>query len=167
MKCSRDLDQATVDPFEKAIRLGREAIPARPEDHLGPAYLLNNLRDIFYSKHLSTRAVGDLEEAISLVRRAIEAIPWDNQNQWRLGTRAEYLSRLGSRLCERHCKAGAIADPDEAVQIQHEAIRQTPGGHENLSRHLYHLAVMLHERYSRTGARNDLDEARRVGCEAI
>ncbi|KAK4076847.1 hypothetical protein Purlil1_12555 [Purpureocillium lilacinum] len=105
--------------------------------------------------------MADLEEAIRVVREAIDAAPIDHPN------RAGRLNNLGVHLRVRYSRTGAMADLQEAILVGREAIDATPPDHPSRAGHLTNLGSHLGNRYLRTGAMADLEEAIRVGRQAI
>ncbi|GAB7186769.1 hypothetical protein ATKI12_6600 [Kitasatospora sp. Ki12] len=77
------------------------------------------------------------------------------------------LSNLGSALCTRFVRTGALADLDEAVRLCQEAVAATPADHPDLASMLSNLGGVLQSRFVRTGALADLDEAVRLCQEAV
>ncbi|KAB5536166.1 CHAT domain-containing protein [Coniochaeta sp. 2T2.1] len=116
----------------------------------------------FYQQRYSrTGAIADLEEAIHVVREAVESTPPDHPD------RSAMLNNLGTRLNDRYARTGAMADLEEAILVVREAVESTPRDHPDLARHLNNLGACLSARYSRTGAMADLEEAIRVVREAV
>jgi tetratricopeptide (TPR) repeat protein len=105
--------------------------------------------------------VVDLDEAIDVIRQAVNAIPPDHPN------RATMLDSLGVYLKHRYSQTGAMADLEEAINVARQAVDAIPPDHPYRAGLLTHLGIHLGNRYSRTGATADLEEAITVGQQAV
>ncbi|PQE18220.1 TPR domain-containing protein [Rutstroemia sp. NJR-2017a WRK4] len=150
-----------MDDLDEAIRIGREAVDATPEDHLARTARLNNLGRHLSDRYSRTGVMNDLEEAIRIGREAVDTIPEDHI------ARAGLLNNLGNRLGDKYSRTGAMSDLEEAIRIGREAVDATPEDHPARATMLYNLGSRLSNRYSRTGVMNDLEEAIRIGREAV
>jgi tetratricopeptide (TPR) repeat protein len=104
--------------------------------------------------------MADVEKAIQVERKAIDAIPNNHPD------RPIRLNDLGNWLGIRYSKKGAIDDLEAAIQFAREAVNATP---ESPNRVLYlnNLAAGLGDRYLRFGEISDLDEAIQVAQEVV
>src|SRR2546427_603200 len=92
-----------------------------------------------------------LEEAIGLLRQAIEALPSEHRDQ------ATYLSNLGAALGNRFEVTGNMADLDEAVALGRRAAAALPPGHPRQGMYLANLGAALQARAMASGTLSDLD----------
>jgi tetratricopeptide (TPR) repeat protein len=102
------------------VTLYEEALQAVPE---GPqrAGLLSNLGNASRERYTVTRAIGDLERAMSLYEEALRLVPEGPQ-------RGALLSNLGNASRERYTVTGAIEDIERALNLYEEALRLVPEG---------------------------------------
>lgn len=108
-----------------------------------------------------TRAVDDLQRAITLGKEALEATSLDHINRTRL------LSNLATGLSSRYECTGSIDDLQQAITLGEEALKATPLDHPDRAGRLNNLASRLSLRYQRTGAIDDLQQAITLGQEAV
>jgi tetratricopeptide (TPR) repeat protein len=169
-----DLTRA-VTLFQVLIQIAPDSVPESLRELLGPVQLpadedtlLNRGWKAWYQRavHLLDRtlAIGDrpgLEEAISLLRRALNVSPPDCSDQ------AGMLSNLGMALRMRFERIGKIEDLDEAVQVGRQAVEAAPTGHPDRAHILSSLGLALQRRFERTGQHEDLAEAVQIGKQAV
>jgi hypothetical protein len=92
----------------------------------------------------------DLEEAIQISRRAVQATP--DPDLWTVS------STLGAALGRRYERTLQMEDITEAIRMLCQAVQATPHGRVATSAVLSsNLAIMLRVRYERTGEINDLE----------
>lgn len=92
----------------------------------------------------------DLEEAIQISRRAVQATP--DPDLWTVS------STLGAALGRRYERTLQMEDINEAIRMLCQAVQATPHGRVATSAGLSsNLAIMLRVRYERTGEINDLE----------
>ncbi|MEV4713951.1 CHAT domain-containing protein, partial [Micromonospora sp. NPDC049374] len=108
-----------------------------------------------------TGADADLDEAVTVLRQALDATPADHA--YRIGC----LSNLGNALQVRFQHFGTGRDLDEAVTVLRQAADASPAGHPSRPLCLSNLGHALRSRYDRTGSAADLDEAVRIGRQAV
>ncbi|PWI65081.1 hypothetical protein PCL_07380 [Purpureocillium lilacinum] len=153
--------------IDEAIHVGRQAIIAASTDDNNPARAryFNDLGASLHLRFSYVRVKKDLDEAVRVFQKAINATAIDNPE------RARYLANLGSSLGDRFTCFGRMPDIDRAIGVSRQAAEITPGGHPERPRRLNNLAVQLGNRaergYSRIAAMVDLEEAIRVHREAF
>ncbi|MEV2223855.1 CHAT domain-containing protein [Nocardia vinacea] len=108
-----------------------------------------------------TGVPADADEAIRLVRQAMEDTPADDPG------RADTMHTLRQSLVNRFGRTGMMSDLDEAVELAHHVVVATPAEHPDRARNLAGLGITLRTHFERTGNPADLDEAIRVGREAV
>ena len=128
--------------LEEAIRVGRKAVNTTSENHPERARWVQILE-----VRLRNRFSG---------RKAVKISPEDYPDRAR--HRARHLNDLGVLLSNRFSRIGAMADLEEAIQVEREAVNITPD-HLNRARSLNNLGTLLGERFLRIGAIADLEEA--------
>ena len=77
------------------------------------------------------------------------------------------LTTLERALRTRFGRTGSLADLDEAIQADQDALAAAPGDHPNRAIVLSDLGVALQSRFAQTGSPTDLDEAIRFSQEAV
>lgn len=149
--------QAPAD-IDEAIRLTRLAVAAGHEELAGRLSFLSHLDECLYDRYLNTGDVGNLEEAIGIARRALDAAPEDHGDYPRL------LINLGIRLGN---DTNTTANLEEAIQYMRQAVNMLPGDHPRRAMALSNLGYHLGRRCGRLGTTADLDEAIRLLREAV
>ncbi|KAI3322281.1 CHAT domain-containing protein [Xylariaceae sp. AK1471] len=155
----------TMSDNDEAIRLLYEASKATLDDHPNRARVLNDLGVYLGDRYLETKNLGDLEEAIQVIRsasdistRAHEAgglIPEDNPD------RARILINLGLYLMKRYKETENVRDIDEAIELTRMALGITTGDSPR-AEYSIRLGQHLYKRYYSRHATADLEEAIRV-----
>jgi tetratricopeptide (TPR) repeat protein len=84
------------------------------------AALLRNLSLALFCRYEDTDEMGDLEEAIQVMRQAVESTPEDDRN------RAPLFGNLGTALARRYERTGKLGDLEEAKQLTRQAFDLTP-----------------------------------------
>jgi hypothetical protein len=105
-----------------------------------------------------------VDRAVGLLRRTLDHVP---DGHPALGP---VLANLGEALRVRFERAGRVADLDEAVRVERQAIAVVSAsepGYPFLHRMLANLAGALLLRHGRTGDVADCDEAVRTGERAV
>jgi tetratricopeptide (TPR) repeat protein len=105
--------------------------------------------------------MGDLEEAISVARQAVNATPEDHHH------RPDWLNNLGINLQGRYERTGAMGDLEEAIGVTRQAVNAIPEDHTDRQACLNTLGIVLRLRYQQTGAMGDLEEAISVARQAV
>ncbi|GFG20210.1 hypothetical protein IFM5058_10514 [Aspergillus udagawae] len=116
---------------------------------------------MFKDSNFRTEAMAELEEAITMIRKAVNATPEDHPD------RAGRLNNLGLRLGQRYSRTGAMADLQEAIVMIRKAINATPEDHPDQAIFLSNLGLQLGHSYLRTGAMTDLEEAITVSRKVV
>jgi tetratricopeptide (TPR) repeat protein len=138
-----DTEEA-VEALELVMRIAGEYTP--PHLFLGFGTLLS---DRF--KH--TGSMDDLDQAISMIRKGLNATPHDDSHQ------ARFLYTLGNMLGDRFKHTGSMDDLDQAISIVRNGLNATPHDDSEQARFLYTLGNMLGDRFKHTGSMDDLDQA--------
>jgi len=134
------------------------------EQRHGAAGTLATLHDRAVALLRETLRTGDrtaLNDAIDLLRQAVEATPTDHPD------RAGRLSNLGGALQTRYQRTGQAADLDEAITTGQAAVDTTPTDHPDRAMYLSNLGGALQTRYQRTGQIADLNDAITTGQAAV
>jgi tetratricopeptide (TPR) repeat protein len=113
------------------------------------------------TRYERTGEMGDLREAISVARQAVESTPDDHPN------RAACLNNLGVMLGTRYERTGEMGDLEEAISVAREAVESTLDDHPDRAGKLSSLGNKLGRRYERTGEMGDLEEAISVARQAV
>lgn len=162
--------EAGTDDLAEAVRFFRPLIVTRPD--LVPPQLHPLLKSGQQDNRVpcdpriwAGRAVGlldrtvrtgepePLDEAITLLRRALQIAPDDDPDG--LGWQAN----LGSALATRFEQTGTRADLDEAVGYLTAVVEATPADATHRPMDLSNLGTALRKRFDSTGSLADLDEA--------
>jgi CHAT domain-containing protein len=120
---------------------------------LGRPALMVSLADLLYHRFTQRGAISDLEEALSLERRALERRPQGHPD------RALSLATVAAYLYARFVALGTLSDLDEAVALERDALARWPRGHPDRARSLSSLASALYSRFGQLGTLSDLEEA--------
>ena len=97
--------------------------------------------------------LADLEEAISVQRRAIQLTPNGHEDM------PGRLNNLGNSYQCRFEHAGELSDIEEAISLQQRAVQLAPNGHANMPGWLNNLGNSYMRRFERTGEIPDIAEA--------
>ncbi|KAJ5414516.1 hypothetical protein N7509_001143 [Penicillium cosmopolitanum] len=104
--------------------------------------------------------MADLEEAIQVSRRAVQATPKDDPQL--IG----WLNNLGNDLERRYERIGQVNDLEEAIQMSRQAIQVAPNNHPEMKWLLNSLGDKLRRLYEQRGQAEDLGEAIQVYQQA-
>ncbi|KAH7129154.1 CHAT domain-containing protein, partial [Dactylonectria macrodidyma] len=148
-----------IETLEDAIRLARQAIDLVPGAHDRFIYY-STLASGLELRFLFTRSTADIEEAVSFRRLELDASLDDVQHQ------ADHLYHLSDALVQRYSTQYALADIEEAIELDRQAIEIAPDSPDR-AMYFNHLARCLGDRYTRTRASRDLEEAVVAGKAAI
>ncbi|KZV73848.1 TPR-like protein [Peniophora sp. CONT] len=98
-------------------------------------------------------ALGDLEDAISVDRRAIELAPTN------YATQSSWFLDLGNALLTRFEHSGDIKDLEYVVSAYRRAVESTPEGHSDTP--LWHndIGILFTRRFECSGEFKDLEQA--------
>ena len=150
----RSMGDATA--LAEAVRFGRAAAAAIPDEHPARGGFLSNFSGTLYDLYQRTGDSSALAEAVQAGRDAIAATPDDNPDYPRV------LSNLAAALPALYQRTGEIADLTEAIAAAQRAVSSTPAGHRLRGGLMATLAVSLFELFERTGNTEAL--ARAVGA---
>ncbi|MEU0358437.1 CHAT domain-containing protein [Streptomyces cyaneofuscatus] len=139
-----DLD-AAIDRYGEAIAL-------LGDDHPDAGIHFNNLGSALAARTALHGLDDELDEAIAVGRAAVRGGGPAFQQVLR-------MSNLGGALYERYRRGGDLADLDEDIDLQREALRLAPPDHPERPGLLSNLATALTERHEVLGVRGDLSEA--------
>ncbi|KAF8903428.1 tetratricopeptide repeat-containing protein [Gymnopilus junonius] len=132
-----------------------------PITHPNYPAALNNLANVLWTRFKQQGAPSDLNEAISLARKALELVPLPNP------AHSVVLDTLASILQTQFEQQGVLSDLDEAVALNKQALDLRPTSHPLRFESLNRLAEALQTRFERLGVLNDLDQAISLNKEAI
>ncbi|EXL39660.1 hypothetical protein FOCG_17747 [Fusarium oxysporum f. sp. radicis-lycopersici 26381] len=105
------------------------------------------------SQYERTGNFADMEEAISVDRRAVNASPEDHPD------RPVWLHNLGNVFGHQYERTGVMSDLDEAISVTRQAVAAMLDNHIDRVTCLSNLGINLQSRYERNGAIGDLDDA--------
>lgn len=100
--------------LEAAVTAGREALEVADEHGPNVAMLRSNLAEWLRQRFLSTGDRADLDEAVELLRRAVDETPREHPD------RSGYLSNLG--MCLHDPADSRPGELDEAIAVHREAV---------------------------------------------
>ncbi len=103
----------------------------------------------------------ELEEAISLYRKALLVCPLDNVG------RPVILGGLAHALCTRHDSSRELADLKETIDLHREVLKLYPLGDPNRLISLYNLALSLERLFIQSMQPSLVSEIRELVFEAI
>ncbi|MEO3813989.1 tetratricopeptide repeat protein, partial [Sphaerisporangium sp. B11E5] len=160
------LRQWVLDPADKNLptmtpQLWRYIADATPADHPDRVLALCGLGVALLIRNERMGEVGDLDEAVEVVRQALRAAPADHP--YRLVT----MVNLSTTLLRRFERMGSLSDLDDAIETGRQAVRTTSADQLELAAALGQLATALQARFKRTGDVGDLDEAVEVGRQTV
>jgi hypothetical protein len=110
---------------------------------------------------LKTRKVVTLDEAVDLLRRAVDAANPDDPD------RPQFMYNLAVALLTRFQRTGDATDLARAVEFFETAVAAIPAVHPHYPPMLFTLAEALCIRFDRTGNTADLDRAISVSEDAV
>ena len=140
--------------IDEAIVLDREALElCSPAGHPKRSVSLTQLAVDLASRYMHLWAMQDLDEAIVLVREALDLRPKGYPN------RSTSLINLAHLLYSLYEQLGAMQDLDEAIILVREALDLCARGHPDRTLSLNNLAAYLCTRCKQLGEMQDLDEA--------
>jgi tetratricopeptide (TPR) repeat protein len=115
-------DAPTAHDIEEAISLYREALRCSP--NFGRRWIMfGNLADALMALFHRNGDLGNLEEAAQLNRHAIDAMPQDHPEHFRM------LSNLADTLSLRFAETGDINDLNEALDLGQRAMKMILPSH--------------------------------------
>ncbi|KAI9764064.1 MAG: hypothetical protein M1840_008868 [Geoglossum simile] len=132
-----------------------------PEDHPDLAGRLNNLGNKLESRCECMGKMKDLEEAIRVVRQAVNITPKDHPDL------TAWLNNLRTKLNSRYKRMRRMKDLEEAIRVARQAVDITPEDNPDLTGWLNNLGNKLGHRYEHMGKIENLEEAIRVAQQAV
>lgn len=141
----------SLSVLREAVAVGRESLgsgtgPELPSDLAG-------LADLLLTLHQATDEVEPLDEAETLIRRALSLIPAGRLE------RVSPLNTLSGVLADRYEHTGAIGQLHEAITVAREAVATMPAEHPDRVFCLHFLARRLMKLHEVTGQPEVLSEA--------
>ncbi|MFF0204849.1 CHAT domain-containing protein [Streptomyces sp. NPDC005017] len=146
--------EETGSPTDLDAAIGRytDALALLGDDHPDAGMHFTNLGSALAARTRLHGAADELDEAIAAGRAAVRGGGPAHQRVLR-------LSNLGGELYQRYTRDGDLADLDEDIDLQREALRLVPRDHPDRAGLLGNLATALTERHEVLGVRGDLSEA--------
>ncbi|MFE1441673.1 CHAT domain-containing protein [Streptomyces sp. NPDC058739] len=146
--------EETGSPTDLDAAIGRytDALALLGDDHPDAGMHFTNLGSALAARTRLHGAADELDEAIAAGRAAVRGGGPAHQRVLR-------LSNLGGELYQRYTRDGDLADLDEDIDLQREALRLVPRDHPDRPGLLGNLATALTERHEVLGVRGDLSEA--------
>ncbi|WP_367138958.1 CHAT domain-containing protein [Saccharothrix sp. HUAS TT1] len=138
------------------IEVGLAAVRHMPDDRPGSFGALSNLATLYDERFEATGAADDLDQAVELLRRAVDGWVGDPLSG------ATTSTNLGVALLRRFELAGVEADLAEAERCARRAVADTPAGYWERGRHLAGLHNVLRVRFGHTGDPAALAESEEV-----
>ncbi|MDQ0989626.1 CHAT domain-containing protein [Streptomyces sp. V3I7] len=135
-----------------------EADSSRSSDH---ADAWDLLAECLMSRFTRTGSLADVEDAVEVRRRAVEATAPEHED------RAKRLSALSFALRSRFERGGAGADIDASIDAARQAVAVAHADDPQRAVYIASLSNALHFRYRLAGDRGDLDEGVRIGRLAV
>ncbi|THH04718.1 hypothetical protein EW146_g10105 [Bondarzewia mesenterica] len=114
---------------------------------------LNNLASTLSTQFGQTGQLGDLEEAISFDRQALDLRPAPHPDRW------ISLNNLATTLWTRFGQTGQPGDLEETISFHRQAVELRPAPHLHRWMSLNNLATALSTRFKQTDQLGDLEEA--------
>ena len=116
---------------------------------------------IGYNNFLQNGAKDQIDAAVKFGRISLR---YDHRTSQSTGS---LQNNLGVFLEARYERTGDMADLEEAIQVNRQAVASPPGDDPNLAPYHNNLGNKLMRRYHRTGDINDLDEAIQISERAV
>ena len=112
---------------------------------------MSNLGNRFGTRFGQTSSIGDLNRAVGVARKAVDATTQDHHSQ------AVLLNNLGTLLGKRFEQTGSMDDLNRAIDVASQAVEATPRGHLDRAVWLNNHRILLGWRFEETGSRGDLN----------
>ncbi|KZP19143.1 hypothetical protein FIBSPDRAFT_828515 [Athelia psychrophila] len=147
--------------LEQAIIYQQAALELRPPKHPSRSISLNNLANSLWTRFEQLGQMADLEQAIIYQRAALELCPPGHTAiSERRTTIAQSPSIISAiKLCTRFQQSGQMADLEQAIIHQQDALELHPPGNPNRPTSLNNLAGSLSTRFEQLGQMADLEQA--------
>ncbi|EMT71789.1 hypothetical protein FOC4_g10001374, partial [Fusarium odoratissimum] len=143
------------DLLEEIIQTARKVLEASTEDN---AKLLHTLAWALYKTYKEViDDYGDLEEAMKLERRAIEASPSDSIDRQR------FSYWLALQLGDYFYHTRNLDDVDEAIRLIKSSLEKFPDESATKAAHMANLGILLKEKYSVLRVDGDFES----GCKSL
>lgn len=144
------------------IQIARGALHSVPEsDHAKRRVRMEVLGSQLDERFIQTGEMKDLEESISLARKALSITPQD------FPYRSMYLTSLYRVLGHRYDRTGDIKDLEECIRLVQENIANTSKEDAIWPGRFNSLGIDFYERYLRIRATADLDRSIQCLREAV
>ena len=147
------------DDLNRAIELFEEGAQLTSAASLEHANFKNNLGVSFRSLYRHTRELGDINQAIKYLREALNYYETTAKTDPSVPNPAELIDNLASVLSEYYIRTGNIADLNEAIEYNQQAIELNADSPSNQAHYLTTKATCYRQRYYHTGDLTDLDES--------
>lgn len=144
-----------LDDLQRAISHAERALEATPKDknETNRAMILNTLSVALLSRYEHTKAMGDLDLAVSCSEQAIADV--SPENWLRLGL----CTSLSNALATRYDRAGIPHDLERAIDLGKLAVDITAVGSPDRAGFLTDLGMNFGKRFLRFGGTEDLKNA--------
>ncbi|KAL4899633.1 hypothetical protein BDW74DRAFT_183595 [Aspergillus multicolor] len=126
-------------------------------------YLGQHVGSLYRAKYSWGGAIGDLDKAITLLRRCIANPPADR------GTHARNMCDLAAMICIRYKRTKRMSDLEKCLRLGRQALDIVPPDDPEKTTILSHVACAIDHKYWKTRAIEDNDEAialRRAGLDS-
>jgi tetratricopeptide (TPR) repeat protein len=146
----------TEDPsvLSYLIATLREAILHSPDDHPVLPMNLYELGESLRIHIVFSRDLGDLDEAIFSLERAVSLTHSQD-----LATLSLYMDTLSRALSERHFRTEQVSDIHRAIEVSQKALELIPTADPIRTERLYFLGTLLDTRYEVLQNLEDIDRA--------
>ncbi|KAJ9422997.1 CHAT domain-containing protein [Fusarium oxysporum] len=148
-------DTNDPDLLEEIIQTARKVLEASTEDN---AKLLHTLAWALYKRYKEViDDYGDLEEAMKLERKAIEASPSGSMDRQR------FSYWLALQLGDYFYHTRNLDDVDEAIGLIKSSLEKFPDESPTKAAHMANLGILLKEKYSVLRVNDDFES----GCKSL
>ncbi|EXM20063.1 hypothetical protein FOTG_11883 [Fusarium oxysporum f. sp. vasinfectum 25433] len=148
-------DTNDPDLLEEIIQTARKVLEASTEDN---AKLLHTLAWALYKRYKEViDDYGDLEEAMKLERKAIEASASDSMDRQR------FSYWLALQLGDYFYHTRNLDDVDEAIGLIKSSLEKFPDESPTKAAHMANLGILLKEKYSVLRVEDDFES----GCKSL
>ena len=143
----------TLDTLDLAVRVGRLAVDAAPDDLAGRHRILANLATSLRHRAERRKDVTDIDSAVDASRAALTATPEGHPDV------ASIRSNLAMTLLTRYELGGAIVDLNDAVRAAGDGLSEAPADSPITALRKANLAHVLLVRHRRLGSPTDREHA--------
>ncbi|KAJ3526094.1 hypothetical protein NMY22_g10308 [Coprinellus aureogranulatus] len=141
------------DACDRAVRAHRNSLKVDGLSDSDKGHMLFSLGTVLDDRHDYFGSLDDLEEAITVLRSALDARPPGHQ---------DYENSLNNLSLALH-KTGSTSDLQESIRLHLKMLELRPPGHPQRDITLHNLALTL----SKTGSPDDLQESIPLYREAL